>query len=135
AISDSRFQDELMEHAKKAGKLERDFQIPRECRDNLPERIERTLMPARAAGLLDPFPFGSDFTPTEQRLIPALKRLASASPTRLAALFLRGFVHGKDASAHNCLDRMGLAQPSTLSEWFNAALLRGALLPTSRKTA
>jgi len=134
AIADSRFQDELMEHAKKAGKLERDFQIPRECRDNLPERIERALMPARAAGSLDPFPFGSDFTPTEQRLIPALKRLASASPTRLASLFLRGCVSGRsDPGVRDCLARMELSRPATLSEWLNAALLRGSLLPPRQK--
>ena len=40
---------------------------------------------ARASsGLLPPFPFGTDFTATEQRLIPALRLLQRASPLRLA---------------------------------------------------
>ena len=52
------------------GKIEKSFEIPAACRDNTPERIERALGPARDAGLIAPFPFGTDFTQIEQRLIP-----------------------------------------------------------------
>jgi hypothetical protein len=134
AITDSRFQGGLMGRAKEAGKLERSFEIPREGRNNFPNRIEHALAPARAEGFLDSFPFGTDFTPPEQRLLPALKRLSSVSWTRLAALCLRGFFAGKSGpDARKCLDRMGLERPTNLSERLNATLLRGALLPSGQK--
>ncbi len=92
SISDSRFQDELARAARDAGKLAKAYEIPREARDNTPERIAAALKPAREAGLLPLFPFGSDFTEVEQRLIPALQILqeAQAAPLRLAALLWKG---------------------------------------------
>ena len=80
AVTDSRFQDELLRRAKDAGKIEKAFELPAACRDNTPERIARALAPAREQGLLPLFPFGTDFTETEQRLIPALQLLEAASP-------------------------------------------------------
>ena len=77
-VTDSRFQPELARQAKEAGKLPKDFEIPIAYRDNLPERIAGALKPARDAGLLPSFPFGSDFTDVEQRLIPALELLQDA---------------------------------------------------------
>src|ERR1700759_1097860 len=52
AVSDSRFQDELMRKAKDAGKLPRNYEIASAHRDNNPERIAAALKPAREAGLL-----------------------------------------------------------------------------------
>jgi acyl-CoA hydrolase len=126
AIADSRFQDELLRQAKDAGKIERAFELPKSARDNLPEAIERSMRPAADAGLLPAFPFGTDFTAVEQRLIPALAKLKSAPRHQLAAVLLRGLFSGapKDGEA---LARLGLAQPKTLSERFYAALVRGAL--------
>ena len=51
------------------------------------------MKPAREAGLLPSFPFGSDFTDTEQRLIPALQVLQEAqrSPLQLPGLLWQGF--------------------------------------------
>ena len=86
AITDSRFQDELLRQAKDAGKIEPTFEVPEAARDNTPDAIARALKPAADAGLLPAFPFGSDFTEVEQRLIPALGALQSASPLQLAGL-------------------------------------------------
>lgn len=129
AVADSRFQDELLRRAKDAGKIERGFELPAECRDNTPERIARALAPARDAGLLPMFPFGSDFTETEQRLMPALLTLksASASPLRLAGLLGRSLRAAPSAEVRKCLARMGLDRPSGPGERLYAALLRGAL--------
>ncbi len=126
-VADSRFQSELLRQAKDAGKIEKGFEIPAACRDNSPERIERALGQAQANGVLEPFPFGTDFTQTEQRLVPALKRLASASPGRLAGFLLRGIGARAGQADIECLDRMGLARPKGFSEWAYAALVRGAL--------
>ena len=129
SIADSRFQNELLKQAKDAGKIEKGFEIPAACRDNSPEHIEQALEPAFADGLIKSFPFGTDFTPTEQRLISALKRLASASPITLACFLLRGLgSHSSSADTQDCLNRMGLARPKGLSELAYAALLRGSLI-------
>jgi hypothetical protein len=128
AIADSRFQDELLRRAKDAGKIEKSFELPAACRDNTPERIARALGPAREQGLLPPFPFGSDFTATEERLMPALELLRAAPPIRLAGLLARGLLASAPAKdVHDCLARMGLAHPSGVLERIEAALLHAAL--------
>ena len=125
AIADSRFQDELLRQAKDAGKIERSFALAKASRDNTPDAVERALKPAVEAGLLPTFPFGTDFTDVEQRLIPALEILKSASPGQLAALFLGGL--SRRSEDKECLDRLGLAQPRSFSQWLYAVLVRGAL--------
>jgi hypothetical protein len=128
AVTDSRFQDELLRQAKDAGKIEKAFELPSAWRDNTPERIARALGPAREQGLLPLFPFGTDFTETEQRLIPALQLLEAASPARLAGLLARGLASGAPSpQVRECLARMGLERRSGLTEHVYAALLRGAL--------
>jgi hypothetical protein len=125
AITDARYQDDLLRQAKEAGKINGDFELPRWARENTPEAIETALNPAREAGLLPPFPFGTDFTDVEQRLLPALAKLKAASTVQLATLILQGLrPHHVD---NDCLARMGLERPSTVTEWVYAALLRGAL--------
>jgi hypothetical protein len=129
AVADSRFQNDLMRQAKDAGKLPKDFEIPASYRDNHPERIARALQPAREAGLLPSFPFGSDFTEVEQRLIPALQILQDAqrAPRRLARLLWQGFVGSPDASDRECLARLGLDKPATWPERAYRALVSAAL--------
>lgn len=127
-VADSRFQDPLMRQAIDAGKLPRDHRIPAAHCDNTPARIAAALKPAQAAGLLPPFPFGSDFTEVEQRLIPALESLrdASRSPLALAGLLMEGLRPG-DASMQPALARMGLDHPNRFSDRLYRALLNGAL--------
>ena len=127
AITDSRFQDGLLRQAKEAGKIERSFELPKNARDNTPEAIERALKPAADAGLLSLFPFGTDFTEVEQRLIPALEMLKSASPRQLAVLLVRGLT-ARPKKNEDCLDRLGLARPKSAMDWLYAGLVRGALL-------
>jgi acyl-CoA hydrolase len=128
AVADSRFQDELLQRAKDARKIEKSFELPAACRDNTPERIARALGGAREQGLLPVFPFGSDFTPAEERLIPALELLRAAPPIRLANLLARGlFSSAPTKEVHACLARMGLAHPSGPLEYIEAALLHAAL--------
>ena len=128
-IADSRFQAELARQAKEAGKLPRNFEIAAAQRENFPERIADALKPAREAGLLPQFPFGSDFTDTEQRLIPALQFLqqAQSSPQRLPGLLWQGFTRTPDAADRECLARLGLDAPKTLSERAYRALVSAAL--------
>ena len=129
AISDSRFQDELARTAKDAGKLPKTFEIPRAHRENFPDRIVQALKPARDAGLLPSFPFGSDFDTVEQRLIPALQLLREAqrTPLSLPGLLWQGMTQPPDASNRECLARLGLDKPTTFAERGYRALVNAAL--------
>ena len=129
AIADSRFQRELARAAKDAGKLPKGFEIPAAHRENVPERIAAALKPAREAGLLPAFPFGSDFTGVEQRLIPALEIMQSAqhAPLHLARLLWRGMTHPPGAADRECLARLGLDRPTTFTERMYRALVSAAL--------
>jgi hypothetical protein len=128
-VADSRFQDELARQAKDAGKLPANFEIPTAFRDNYPERIAEALRPARQAGLLPFFPFGSDFTDIEQRLIPALQLLQEVqrSPQRLPSLLWQGWTQPASAADAECLARLGLDKPSTWQERLYRALVSAAL--------
>ena len=88
------------------------------------------LRPARIAGHLPLFPFGTDFTPVEQQLIPALQRLRTASRLGLAAMALDGLRAQPDADALACLKRMDLAQPRRVADRIAALVLGGALAQT-----
>jgi hypothetical protein len=129
-VSDSRFQLELMQQAKDAGKLPESYDIPAAYRDNVPERISAALKPAQDAGLLPIFPFCSDFSDVEQRLIPALQILstASASPQKLAGLFWQGITHTASAPDEAALARLGLDRPATWAERAYRVLVSAALV-------
>jgi len=124
AIADSRFQPELLRIAKDAGKIAKAYEIPIVFRDNTPERIEKALKPLN----LPSFPFGTDFTPIEQRLLFALERLADSTPVQRMRLGLSGLLQRKPSDADSAaLVRMGLDSPGSLNERIYRALLRGAL--------
>lgn len=89
-VTDSLFQAELMRQAKDAGKLPKGYEIPAAHRENFPDRIAAALKPSRDAGLLPAFPFGSDFTDVEQRLIRPCRFSRKPPPASSACLSLRG---------------------------------------------
>lgn len=130
SIADARFQDELLQRAKHAGKIEPSFTIPPEWRANTPQQVAKMLRPARTAGHLPLFPFGTDFTPVEQQLIPALQRLRTVSRLGLAAMAVDGLRAKPDPHALACLKRMDLAQPCRVADGIAALVLRGALAQT-----
>ncbi|HJQ61191.1 MAG TPA: acetyl-CoA hydrolase/transferase C-terminal domain-containing protein, partial [Vineibacter sp.] len=134
AVTDSRFQDGLLRQARDAGKIARDYQIPAAFRDNTPARIERALKPAQDRGLLPPFPFGTDFTEEEQRLLPALallKTAASGGLPAIAELLWRGLRAGPPTRPDTAaLDRLGLSQPAGLRARLLRTLVRAALAET-----
>ena len=125
AIADSRFQNELLAHAKDAGKIAKTYEIPAAYRNNTPQRVARALAPFRDAGHLPAFPFGCDFDETEQRLLPALEKLDAASQSPLALLAMA--VAGLRGGAGPALARMKLDKPRNVTDRFYRLLLRGAL--------
>src|SRR6185437_13746060 len=121
SIADSRFQPELLRVAKDAKKIAKNYEIPAAFRENTPERVAAALKPLS----LPPFPFGTDFTPVEQRLLFALEKLQKASPAGLVQRALRGLLHS--TSDPEALARMGLEKPKGFAQHLYRALLKSVL--------
>ncbi|RDS86908.1 acetyl-CoA hydrolase/transferase C-terminal domain-containing protein [Dyella psychrodurans] len=130
AISDARFIDALAAEAKSRGKLATDFKIPDAWRLHRPETLHEALEPLARKGVLLTFPFGSDFTEIEQRLLPALEWLKSSSSSwkgrwsLLKAMLRSGEPTAEEPAA---LDRMDLQAPATLTARLQRRLLQTAL--------
>jgi len=127
-IADSRFQDDLMARAKRAGKLEAAFVIPEHCRNNRPDALEARLRASGALGALPWFPLGSDFSEAESALAVALGMLADLQGERgeLARLAWRGVGLGRSggrAQWRPLLERIGLAAPRSLADRLVRAVL------------
>jgi len=130
AIADARFQERLAAQAKAAGKLRRDFEIPSEWRKNTKQNLEVVFKSASIFEHFPPFPFGSDFSPEELALLPALKRLKLASETRigLAKMLLRTlWVKSPAADVELRLARLGLDRTQGLREWITRRMLLAAM--------
>jgi len=125
-IADTRFQDDLVEKAKRAGKLRKDYRIPDCARNNLPARLETLLKKYRERGLFTSFPFGTDLTKEELGLRKALlalkqtveRRKPQLSPIRKALAVPR--------AARPYLERMKLDRPRSFRErLYRRALVYG----------
>ncbi len=129
SVADSRFQGELLAEAKKAGKIAADYEIPASFRDNRPDRIAALLASEHNDRLMPPFPFGTDFTDTEQQLVPVLQVISGLAHSRLqlGRLALEGVITGSAGrQVAEGLARMGLDKPRTARDRFYRWLLKGA---------
>lgn len=120
AVADSRFQEGLLEEAKRAGKIAPDYRIPDRHRENRPERLEETLAPYRERGMFEEFPYGTDLTPEEVVLTKALRGLQRKIEGRDLSVLpnldeVKKVVRVPD-EARPYLERMGLADPQGLQE-------------------
>jgi hypothetical protein len=119
-IADSRFQEELLQQAKQAGKIADDYEIPQQFRNNTPERLNQIVARLQPEGLFPKFPFGTDFTPEEQVLADVLQSLkVKMSSRRTLFKTLAGAVgtaSSQTEAAAPYLARMGLDNPRDLKE-------------------
>ncbi len=118
-ITDSRFQPELLDTAKRAGKIEKSYAIPDEFSNNLPEKIEIALGQARRDGVLPDFPLGTALTATEIRLAHALqglKTIAHSKPSLLGAAFRGGIGAAPSLEEQECLERLDLDQAANMTD-------------------
>jgi len=130
AIADARFQDGLAAQAKAAGKLRHDFEIPPAWRGNTAESIASALKQGELAPYFPAFPFGSDFSSEELRLLPALARLKAISVCKfkLALFLLRAYLNRPHVADDELLmARLKLDQPTTLVERLTRRLVLAAL--------
>jgi len=128
----SRFQAELSKLAKDAGKLPRALRFPR-LSQQFSGADRGGLKPAREPACCV-IPFGSDFTDTEQRLIPGLQILqdAATDPAQVARLLWQGFTQQPEADGPGMPARLGLDRPATLSEHAYRALVSAACCGAGR---
>lgn len=127
SVSDAHFQEDLLDRAKSAGKLPKDFARPAIWKQNTPSHIENILGTARERGLLPEYPFGSDFTETEQQLLRALAVLKQQKGSKLseAKLLWRGLTkrHASD-NEQQLLDRMGFGLQNNIKEKLWRTMMR-----------
>jgi acyl-CoA hydrolase len=118
-VADSRFQDELLDAAQRAGKIDPHYRIPDRYRNNLPARLSEEMERWRSQGFFPAFPFGTDFTAEETAIGRSLRDLKALmdEPRTLIRKLIRSFVHGIDeAEAAHYLDRIALQHPHSAKE-------------------
>lgn len=126
-IADARFQESLLDEARRAGQVRTSYRVPDVCRGNTSERLESALAAHRSRGVFPAYPFGTDFTPEEIVLMKALRHLKS-----MVERDRFGLPRGHDLrragsipeTAMPYLERMGLATPAGVRE----RLMRRALV-------
>ncbi|WP_339527684.1 acetyl-CoA hydrolase/transferase C-terminal domain-containing protein [Pseudomonas mucidolens] len=129
-ITDSRFQQGLIEKAQKAGKLPKDFQLDPRFAENTPQRLQA--IEARHPRLFPEYPLGSDFTDAERDLLRALNWLKSKFKlTEVLELGKAALDAPEPAAFPEHLKRMGLDQPEGLKEELYQRLLLAGLQATA----
>lgn len=128
AIADSRFQADLVKAAKAHGKLDSQWELPEAWTHNTPQELDDRLHPFTEQGLLPGFPFGTDLTPDELKIVAALRRMKKATqhPVELVTMALRSFWEGKEAPPAY-LHRLGLDEAQGFKALFIKKLFAGNL--------
>lgn len=124
-ISDSRFQQGLIEQAQKVGKLPKDFRLDPRFADNTPQRLQA--IAARHPNLFPEYPLGCDFTAIERDLLRALNWLKSKFKLTEILELGKAALDAPEASLYpEHLERMQLTNPEGLKEdLFQRLLLTG----------
>ena len=130
AISDARFQPDLIATAKSAGKLAADFAPPAHWQRNTPAHLTEALKTFTQRGCYPRYPFGSDFNDEELALLPALARLKASTQSKtgkisaLMAVLPGALFNRAPSNEHQAkLARLGLAAPKTFQEKLLAQML------------
>jgi hypothetical protein len=126
-IADSRFQEELLKKAKRAGKLSKRYRLPDYARNNRPERLKNTLARYRERGLFPEFPFGTDLNETEvtlQKALHSLEQTIKGHKLHIPKLAELRNIAVISHDARPYLERMALDRPRS----FREKLLQRALV-------
>lgn len=127
-ITDSRFQNELLAVAKRNNKLEKDYEIPFEFRENYPQRIKALVKNLQAKNYCLRYPFGSELTEDELVIKKALTSLKFYNRYQLFILLIKSlFFMKSDASFEVYLKRMQVYKPLNLTEWVYKKILKYAI--------
>ncbi|MBW2713641.1 MAG: hypothetical protein JRC77_07815, partial [Deltaproteobacteria bacterium] len=85
-VTDSNFQNELLEQAKRTGKLSADYEIPAAHRNNTEESYKRKLAELKKQELFPTFPFGTEFSDEEITLGRSLRGLKAKTSSTAGTL-------------------------------------------------
>ncbi|MCD6584916.1 MAG: hypothetical protein J7K96_04065 [Desulfobacteraceae bacterium] len=132
-ITDSRFQEELLEVAKKARKIPSDYIIPDQFKNNTPERLEAEIALFKEKGFFEPFPFGTDFTDEELVIGKSLKWLKAQMTEGLSKVSSLGkaiTIRTVPEKAKPYLERLQLDNPGSAKEKMMQKLVIYALSST-----
>ena len=125
-ITDSRFQQELVDVAKQNGKINSDYTISATFRQNRVDEISSKLGKYKERGLFNAFPFGTDLTEEEifiGRALKILKKKKQNSLTILATI-LKAFLTPVDQKPYRkYLQRMQLEKTDNFEEKLYQKLL------------
>jgi hypothetical protein len=118
-IADSRFQDHLIQEARRAGKISEDYRLPEHARNNRPERLKKLLARYRERGMFPDFPFGTDLTKEEvvlRKALLAFKQTVQWEKVHLPqpAEIRKTITVPDDARPY--LERMELDRPQSIKE-------------------
>lgn len=131
-IADAQFQDELLTAAQKNKKIDPHWKVPPGARNNTPENLQEFASFAKAKGLFNVFPFGSDFTQVEEKLQGALLNLKEKTKLELIKSLLTGFSVPKEGYAQE-LERMNLFKPQSVQELLFQKVLLGSFKELVRR--
>ncbi|PCJ47313.1 MAG: acetyl-CoA hydrolase [Moraxellaceae bacterium] len=118
-VADSNFQNELMDYAKKHGKLSKGYQLPESYRNNYQSRLKEIVDQWQEKGYFPAFPLGTDFTDEEIALGKSLRGIKAImdEPKSMIKAVLRSFMQKVDEKeAEVYLERIGLANPDTAKD-------------------
>jgi len=131
-IADSRFQEELIQTAKNAGKLPKDYRLPDFFKRNTPQRLADDLAPYKEQGLFVQYPFGTDLTDEELVLGKALNELKSMMTDSLgskaAKLGKAMAILSIPKAAKPYLQRLQLDKPSSARDIMMQKMVLHALI-------
>jgi acyl-CoA hydrolase len=118
-VTDSRFQNDLLDKAKRAGKIDANYTIPELFRHNTPERINTFARRYREKGMFKVFPFGTEITAEEGVIGRALKefkhRMTVSRSTAVKGM-IRQWFREIPATAWPYLERLKLSKPVSMKE-------------------
>lgn len=127
-VTDAQFQEDLMNQGKREHKLAQSYQLPAQARNNTPEKVHEFFHNTDSHKLFPAFPFGSDFTPAEEKLALALPALAQAanSPWKTLGLLSKGLRVPAQKYLPE-LERLQLTQPRSPMDWIYQKLVLATL--------
>ncbi|RPJ81686.1 MAG: hypothetical protein EHJ94_03870 [Deltaproteobacteria bacterium] len=118
-VTDSRFQEGLLQRAKQSKKIPSTYQIPEPFRNNYPERLESILGKYKEKNMFPIFPFGTAFTEEEiviGKSLREFKEKAAESKMAIVPGLIGQMVTSVPAEAKPYLERMQLDNPITRQE-------------------
>ncbi len=129
-VADAEFQSQLIEAARRAGKVEPDYRLATDAGDNRPEAIRAVFDEHRSH--FPPYPLGTELTADEQALAEALGWLQAETATtgRKLRRILSSAFESLDNQHVSALERMGLGEPEGIGQHMMRKLLGQALQRT-----